>query len=645
MSPSNNSNTIFLTAAEDERLRKTFKTRLKQCHDLAGQARPPSDARARQNQIATASLLSDLAAASISGTKDQEGVIAYAVGTPYPPCMLSVQELQPMEMSELKMETHHRGRVLSVKRVADVVKLVACSWTVVQQEGSDEIERLEVGLHKSKHGQDILEMGDSFLVKEPYLTLSDQGEPTLRIDHPSDLIVCPEGKNEITVKTAMNLKEEGNAAPKKHDLILAHAKYTQGLQIVSANGTAKEGINYDLFRNRAHVNLLLSRFDEAKSDALASLTHLSDQKHQELDSKAYSRAGSAAYNLGLFQEAKHLFEHQQRLIPSDKEAGARIRKAGLRLQEQDSGSYDFKKLKASLMVSSRPRVDAASFTCNVKIGQSPGRGRGLFATKDVGAGDIILCEQAFSVVWTHEKEVLTAMTYDFRDERIRVFPAGLCKAVVQKLLDNPSQIGKIVDLYSDYRPDIKPHVRDGDGGVVIDVFQVHDIVARNAFGPVSAYTRNGAVEDSGNSAGLWVVASYTNHSCLPNAEKDAIGDLMILRATRKIAAGEEITHCYDGTSDYENRRKALVDTWGFECGCKLCVAEKEDSGEKRKKRRDLELEAEALMEKRDAGKRMAVLRARRIVKELEETYDERYKDLPKLAMARVQKWLDQAAAK
>ena len=99
------------------------------------------------------------------------------------------QNLQPMELSDLCMDTHHRGRVLRVRRVAAVVKLVTCSWTVVQEQSSGEMERLEVLLHKSNHGQDILESGSMFEIKEPYYILSDQGEPTLRIDHPSDLVV------------------------------------------------------------------------------------------------------------------------------------------------------------------------------------------------------------------------------------------------------------------------------------------------------------------------------------------------------------------------------------------------------------------------------------------------------------------------
>jgi hypothetical protein len=676
MSLKNHNSTIFLTPEEVERVRKTLKGRLQKCQELAGQPRVPADPKTSLNQVGTASLLADIAGTPEHGLKAQksrpDAMVAFAVGNPYPPCTVLLQDLKPMKLSDLRMETHNRGHVLTVRRVAPVVKLVAFSWTVVQEESSGEMERLEILLHKSKHGQDILESGSIFEIKEPYFTLGDQGEPTLRIDHPSDLVVCMDNlhtdspyssTNEINdsgavvsapapatlaAKTARECKEEGNAALKQRAPLLAHENYTQGLQMLTMDGAAKEDLTFDLFRNRSFVNLVLIRFDEAKADALASLTGLEDQNHKELDSKAYSRAGSAAYNLGEFQEAKSFFEEQQKLSLVDKDATTSLRRTELRLKEQASGMYDFKKIKARLLMAhpSHPRVDATSFTRNAKIGESSGRGRGLFATRDMDSDEIILCEKAFCVVWGHEDEALTAMTYDGRDDRIRVVPAGLCKAIVQKLLNNPSQVDKVMDLYGDYRGLGKQLIM-GDFGPVIDVFQVHDIVARNAFGtgPESSGGHSREENASNASTGLWILSSYINHSCIPNAKREYLGDLMVLRATRPIGAGEEIMHSYDESSDYDARTAALMNTWGFTCTCALCIAEKADSPALRKKRRELESEANALVEREEAvtAKRLSIVKARRLVKSINDTYDdERYNGLPRMALLRVQKWLTEA---
>ena len=43
-----------------------------------------------------------------------------------------------------------------------------------------------------------------------------------------------------------------------------------------------------------------------------------------------------------------------------------------------------------------PCLDNATFAGNVEVQASKGRGRGLFTTKDVIAGELLLCEKAFS---------------------------------------------------------------------------------------------------------------------------------------------------------------------------------------------------------------------------------------------------------
>jgi hypothetical protein len=173
----------------------------------------------------------------------------------------------------------------------------------------------------------------------------------------------------------------------------------------------------------------------------------------------------------------------------------------------------------------------------------------------------------------------------------------------------------------------------------VDVWQVHDIVARNAFGP--GESGDGGRGRGGGSAGLWIVASYMNHSCVPNAEKEYIGDLMVLRATREIKAGDEVVHTYvQVDSDFEGRRKSLLEVWGFVCDCGLCAAERGDEESVREKRRKLEREAEALMDEKGGG-RLAVMKIRKLGMEIEGTYTgKRWEGLPKLAVERLKERMD-----
>lgn len=625
-----------------------------------------------------ASLLSDIVGVPGPGSGAQQShsdaMVAFAVGRPYLPCTFLLQDLQLVNLSDLRIETHHRGLALTLRRVAPVVKLVAYSWTVMEEESSGETERFEMFLHKSSHGKEFLEMGSTFLIKEPYFTLNDQGDPTLRVDHPSDLVCMDSSHNNIAhhpdeefddsgdttlptvptappvppAKTARKYKEEGNAALKQKELLRAHAFYTQGLLQTRKDAETDRDLICDLHRNRAHVDLLLNRFDEAEADAMASVTGMEDEMHKILDSKAYYRAGCAARSLGNFEEAKRFFEEQQNFTPDDKSATANLRKIEMRLQEQATGLYDWKRIKASLFTTG-PRVDAASFTKNIVVKESPGRGRGLFATRNIDSGDLVFCEKSFCCVWGHGDEAWTAMTYDIRDDKIRGFPAGLCRAIVHKLLNNPSQHEKVMDLYGDYKGTGKQSAANNDGPIV-NTFQVHDIVARNAFGPGPVYSGgHHRDEDVSNaSTGLWILASYTNHSCVPNSKKEYVGDLMILRATRSIRVGEEITHSYDESSDYEVRTAALMNTWGFTCTCALCIAEKTDEPVVRKKRQELERDAIALLEK-DQGskaKRLSIYKAQRLARSISDTYDDRkYSGLPHAILLRLEEWLAEATTR
>ncbi|GKT66315.1 TPR domain protein [Colletotrichum tofieldiae] len=440
---------------------------------------------------------------------------------------------------------------------------------------------------------------------------------------------------------ARNCKDMGNTALKDKDLQLAWERYTDGLKI------ARQGFVFDtnptlardLSRNRAYVNLLLNRLDEAVFDAKAALSGQNDnQSSKDLDAKAYFRAGCAAYQQGEYKEARSFFEKQSRLRPDDKSSSVQLERVSSRIHEKETGVYNLRRMKAGLSQISQ-LVDAANFTRKTEVKDSKGRGRGLFATEDIPAGEIVICEKAF----TFESTPNTAITYDARDGRIRVSPIGLIASTTQKLLDNPSQIDKVMDLYGDYQGDGGVKVSRTDEGPIVDVFRVHDIVSRNAFGVCHQQGNDGT--NSKTRTGLWVWAAYINHSCVANTEKENIGDIMILRAARPIATGEEILISYAESSDYDERQAALMTTWGFECGCALCTAEKADGSLTRKKRRELAGEAEELVKRVEwnKAKRLTIAKAQRLARDIENTYDgERYRGLPRVATQRIREWLTRA---
>lgn len=653
--------TIHITPSEASRIQSRIKDRRAKCSQLAGSARQPTDKQALHQTITMLNLTNDMDLMGSGGfggepqEEKSEAITVLAINPPYTPSTVESKDLEAIKLGDLVMEKRHSGKKLRVRRREAVVELRGRSWTVVEDiesEGEADVERLEIVLHKSRGGEDWLDsipLGVEITIKEPLFTLNDDGEPTLRVDHPADVVVHWEEKivagvekaDSSAVERATKCKEQGNAALKRKELLDAHAQYSAGLAILAGSQDEEASkLARDIHRNRAHVNLQLQRNDEAKLDGQAAVTNIDDARHKDLDSKAYFRAACAAYNLGQWQEAKTLFEKQQSLAPADKDAAANLEKLQKRLRQSKTGLYDFEAIRAGLS-KLRSRVDAADYDGPTERKESKGHGFGLFATKDIPAGAVILCEKALAIVWSHEADGWTALTVDARDGQTRVQPVGLTKNLVSKLTANPSLIAKATSLFGDHTG-IGTQTLIKDGTPVIDTFQIHDIVSRNAFGPGEIFASKQQQDGRKASTGLWVRSAYINHSCIPNAVKDSVGDLMIFRAVRDIATGEEITHCYSEAIDLKDRAANLKTTWGFECDCKLCKAEKKDGATVRAKRMELMGQAEALMARNDVriAKRVTVGRLETVMKELDATYNEqRYQGIPRYGVERIQEWI------
>jgi len=79
-----------------------------------------------------------------------------------------------------------------------------------------------------------------------------------------------------------------------------------------------------------------------------------------------------------------------------------------------------------------------------------------------------------------------------------------------------------------------------------------------------------------HSCGLWIQASYINHSCASNARRAFLGDMMIVRASQDLEPDTEITFWYqvpDGTIGKELQEG--FKSWGFVCDCAICQDSKE----------------------------------------------------------------------
>lgn len=135
-------------------------------------------------------------------------------------------------------------------------------------------------------------------------------------------------------------------------------------------------------------------------------------------------------------------------------------------------------------------------------------------------------------------------------------------------------------------------------------FLVERIVSLNGFGcPVASlasliddYSKDldpsiplelGCQKRYHQSCGIWVQASYINHSCISNAHRAFIGNMMIVRASRDMDPGTELTFWYKNPHDDHFKSwhqehdsnsvnvnqpdKTFNKQWGFTCECAMCL--------------------------------------------------------------------------
>lgn len=174
-------------------------------------------------------------------------------------------------------------------------------------------------------------------------------------------------------------------------------------------------------------------------------------------------------------------------------------------------------------------------------------------------------------------------------------------------------------------------------------FLVERIISHNVFGsPLSSLASHtktltpqpGAPKDAAahHSCGIWPLASHINHSCASSARRAFIGDMMIVRATRALAAGDEVTFRYSslpggcaGAAELRERHR----NWGFVCECGICADARGTEAAVLRRRRTGRAELERAFA---VGQAVQVGRVERALGRLEGTYGRDAQEVPRLLL-------------
>ncbi|XP_072973701.1 methyltransferase FGSG_00040 [Typha angustifolia] len=249
--------------------------------------------------------------------------------------------------------------------------------------------------------------------------------------------------------------------------------------------------------------------------------------------------------------------------------------------------------------------ELAEYVGPVEIRRSVNGGRGLFATKSVEAGTVLVITKAVGT----GRGILPEQGGDECNESGRMV---MWKDFVDKILDTVENCSRSLSLVYTlstgeekgelpipdmglFRPESEESFslknREVDVGRILKVLDVNCLTEEACSGKVLGST------NSYCGVGLWILPSFVNHSCNPNARRVHVGDRVVLHASRDIKAGEEITFAYFDVLSPLSKRREMAKRWGFCCSCERCRFE----GEASFRQEVAKLESELIMHESDVG--------------------------------------------
>ncbi|KAF2758999.1 hypothetical protein EJ05DRAFT_328868 [Pseudovirgaria hyperparasitica] len=501
----------------------------------------------------------------------------------YAPCATSIVDLTPIFIKDLQLETHHRGRFLTLRTITPPNRMSAIM--AITEDEKDDVVLLMIYQQEDeevRRATDFFGQGTVLIVKEPYFKATSDGRYGLRVDHLSDIVWTKHDDSMVPAKwrsRMLKVKASVQALKKKGNDAVAQKRYHEAIDFYS-EGIDHENVTEEelamLKRNRALAYLKTGQFDAALLDT--GFPSFGAQPNN----KALFRAADTLYNLERYDECCQTLELFCSAFSNDSDGPTALARARDRITEQTTGIYPFKRMQALARTMRPPQLNHATFTGPVEVRQTASKGRGLFATQAIKAGDLLLCEKAFgyayaesegSVVNRDTSKISLLMNIETNQGFLGT-QADLLTKLVRKLWCNPSRAPAFKTLFhGQYESPSTPFVDDKP---IVDTFLVERIMTLNVFGcpdssigiwkdTMMAASRK---EDSvHHSSGFWIKASYINHSCRSNAHRSFIGDMMVVRATRDLEPGAEILFTYRPAKKLEN----VFEHWGFRCECTICL--------------------------------------------------------------------------
>ena len=465
----------------------------------------------------------------------------------------------------------------------------------------------------------------------------ETGLVMLRCDHPEGIIVFASegewreamrlqgsGQSLVSSGNFQQLKERGNKAFESRNFPLAIASYTAALNLAENVGDRVSTLS-----NRSQCYLNIFAYPEALADVESALAI------DGSNVKSVARQATALYWLRRPQEVLALCASALAQKPENVKMFRQLELDAHRAMKEIKGEYDCRAILNSVQPDGTVKVNHLDYVHpSICVVPSATKGRMMVATSDIEAGTLIMFSKAFGVevkavqqlhfvlgVYAFDEDIRFATTLSTklqgmlpRDRRLffSLSSGGDNGALSIDLLN--TAMAKMNETFQPAAVGVSDGLADENRGgeLVLEGLQERliKIIHSNAFrtensevahSQLSQKLKRAAWERSFSQnrrptradlveyqkqmnekeemsalSAIFILPSLFNHSCCANAKYDTLGDLMVVRTTRCVEKGAELTVPYLDMKKPFYERKQILQDWiskgnGFACDCERCV--------------------------------------------------------------------------
>ncbi|TYJ51816.1 hypothetical protein B9479_007592 [Cryptococcus floricola] len=529
-----------------------------------------------------------------------------------------MEDLQLIEGGDFAMNQTHEDRMIIGKVITPVKSGLCLSFYIEDPSGATfpvlinyptPIPHFSLSLAKTL--ANLYPLGSILAIKSPRIGFNANGGYAIKVNmpqeieelHPNDALLrevkWKVGLNEEAPKGWMTYRRQGSEAMGKQNPLVALRFYSLGLSDPDVKNTPLK--TFTLLLERAEVYDTLHLHGYAYRDAHRARESIENNDiplTPGQNDRLCLRLAKAALGLRLYKTALQAFEQASPRSFLSLELKKVREKVVVRMDEKQSGAYDWLAIfRESLEAGSLAELDVPDYTspaCNVD--QIPGSGRGILATRDIIPGELIMVSKAIAPSRTQlDAPNAYINCYDAESKsHVPHMTYMWVYRLLHKIYDDPSVVAVLEGFSSSGKvpsPEQLPQFGDEDArlkllfatvpsDLSLDTFR--QISKTNCYGgwsiPATGTGFDKGMNDEaarksrkGVGALLHGMPAMINHSCWPNMTECWYGDMMILRASKHISAGDQIFLSYNRNEPSYTARTLV--NWSFECTCFLCQAD------------------------------------------------------------------------